>query len=234
MDGQRRFAVIGTDALAGGGRPGAGPCRVCGGRAGADGTGRLHLTAAAAGREPHPVGGAAAGRKTGGAGVGRKALGAGKADRGGGGRGAGGLLCPGGTDPLQRHPDSRGLHRHPDGGADADALEQRHPAGRFWAGGAGAWGTAGGIGRTGDGGQRGGRTQRALAESFGLRAVDLARLEQTAPAFDTVVNTIPAPVLTEAVLAALRPGSLIVDLASSRAALTLPQPGGWGTGPSMP
>ena len=46
------------------------------------------------------------------------------------------------------------------------------------------------------------------------RAVDLARLEQAAPAFDTVVNTIPAPVLTEAVLAALRPGSLIVDLAS--------------------
>lgn len=35
-----------------------------------------------------------------------------------------------------------------------------------------------------------------------------------APAFDTVVNTIPAPVLTEPVLAALRPGSLIVDLAS--------------------
>ena len=55
--------------------------------------------------------------------------------------------------------------------------------------------------------------QRALAESFSLRAVDLARLEQAAPAFDTVVNTIPAPVLTEAVLAALRPGSLIVDLA---------------------
>ena len=47
--------------------------------------------------------------------------------------------------------------------------------------------------------------QRALAESFSLRAVDLARLGQ---------NTIPAPVLTEAVLAALRPGSLIVDLAS--------------------
>ena len=56
--------------------------------------------------------------------------------------------------------------------------------------------------------------QRALAESFSLRAVDLARLEQAAPAFDTVVNTIPAPVLTEAVLAALRPGSLVVDLAS--------------------
>ena len=56
--------------------------------------------------------------------------------------------------------------------------------------------------------------QRALAESFSLRAVDLVRLEQAAPVFDTVVNTIPAPVLTEAVLAALRPGSLIVDLAS--------------------
>ena len=56
--------------------------------------------------------------------------------------------------------------------------------------------------------------QRALAESFSLRAVDLARLEQTAPAFDTVVNTIPAQVLTAPVLARLRPGSLIVDLAS--------------------
>ena len=56
--------------------------------------------------------------------------------------------------------------------------------------------------------------QRALAESFSLRAVDLARLEQAAPAFDTVVNTIPAQVLTAPVLARLRPGSLIVDLAS--------------------
>ena len=35
----------------------------------------------------------------------------------------------------------------------SDALEQGHPAGRFWAGGAGAWGTAGGTGRTGDGGR---------------------------------------------------------------------------------
>ena len=56
--------------------------------------------------------------------------------------------------------------------------------------------------------------QRALAESFSLRAVDLARLEQVAPAFDTVVNTIPAPVLGDGVLARLRSGSLIVDLAS--------------------
>ena len=49
--------------------------------------------------------------------------------------------------------------------------------------------------------------QRALAESLGLRAAPLA-------AFDTVVNTIPAPVLGDGVLARLRSGSLIVDLAS--------------------
>ena len=47
-----------------------------------------------------------------------------------------------------------------------------------------------------------------------MQGAELARLARLAPAFDTVVNTIPAPVLTEAVLAALRPGSLIVDLAS--------------------
>ena len=56
--------------------------------------------------------------------------------------------------------------------------------------------------------------QRALAESLGLRSVPLAALAGVAPAFDTVVNTIPAVVFTEPVLAALRPGSLIVDLAS--------------------
>ena len=51
--------------------------------------------------------------------------------------------------------------------------------------------------------------QRALAESLGLRSVPLAALAGGAPAFDTVVNTIPAVVLTEPVLAALRPGSLL-------------------------
>ena len=55
---------------------------------------------------------------------------------------------------------------------------------------------------------------RALAESLGLRSIPLAAVAGAAPAFDTVVNTVPAPVLTESVLAALRPGSLIVDLAS--------------------
>ena len=56
--------------------------------------------------------------------------------------------------------------------------------------------------------------QRALAQSLGLRAAALGGLAGLAPAFDTVVNTVPAPVLTAPVLAALRPGSLIVDLAS--------------------
>ena len=56
--------------------------------------------------------------------------------------------------------------------------------------------------------------QRALAESLGLRGAELCRLGALAPAFGTVVNTIPARVLTAPVLAALRPGSLIVDLAS--------------------
>lgn len=56
--------------------------------------------------------------------------------------------------------------------------------------------------------------QRALAESLGLRSVPLAGIGAVLPAFDTVVNTVPAPVLTAPVLAGLRPGSLIVDLAS--------------------
>ena len=46
------------------------------------------------------------------------------------------------------------------------------------------------------------------------RAAPLTALAGLAPAFDTVVNTIPAPVLGDGVLARLRSGSLIVDLAS--------------------
>ena len=58
--------------------------------------------------------------------------------------------------------------------------------------------------------------QRAQAESQGMQGAELARLARLAPAFDTVVNTIPAQVLTAPVLARLRPGSRIVDLASRR------------------
>ena len=46
------------------------------------------------------------------------------------------------------------------------------------------------------------------------RGAELVRLAVLAPAFDTVVNTIPAPVLTAVELAALPKGCLIVDLAS--------------------
>ena len=56
--------------------------------------------------------------------------------------------------------------------------------------------------------------QRALAESLGLRSIELRRLADIVSAFDTVVNTVPAQVLTETVLTQLRPESLIIDLAS--------------------
>ena len=56
--------------------------------------------------------------------------------------------------------------------------------------------------------------QRAHAQSLGMTAVPLTRLPALAPGFDTVVNTVPAPVLTREVLAQLPPSALIVDLAS--------------------
>lgn len=56
--------------------------------------------------------------------------------------------------------------------------------------------------------------QRAKARSMGLTAADTAALCQLVPAFGTVVNTVPAPVLTQRELCALPPHSLIVDLAS--------------------
>ena len=59
-----------------------------------------------------------------------------------------------------------------------------------------------------------GTTLARLAAGLSDTPVTLAALAGVAPAFDMVVNTIPAVVLTEPVLAALRPGSLIVDLAS--------------------
>ena len=43
--------------------------------------------------------------------------------------------------------------------------------------------------------------QRAQAESLGMQGAELAQLARLAPAFDTVVNTIPAQVLTAPVLA---------------------------------
>ncbi|WP_337573907.1 NAD(P)-dependent oxidoreductase [Fournierella sp.] len=56
--------------------------------------------------------------------------------------------------------------------------------------------------------------QRAQAESQGLTACGLEGLAQLLPGFETVVNTIPAPVLDRRTLAALAAGSLVIDLAS--------------------
>lgn len=56
--------------------------------------------------------------------------------------------------------------------------------------------------------------QRARAQSMGLAVADITALRTLAPAFDTVVNTVPALVLTQQVLCALPPHSLIIDLAS--------------------
>ena len=56
--------------------------------------------------------------------------------------------------------------------------------------------------------------QRAQALAAGCAVTDTALLAQAAPGFDTVVNTVPAPLLGEAVLRGLPPASLIVDLAS--------------------
>lgn len=56
--------------------------------------------------------------------------------------------------------------------------------------------------------------QRALAQSHGLAARGLEELNRILPEFETVVNTIPAPVLGQRELAALAPGSLVIDLAS--------------------
>ncbi len=74
--------------------------------------------------------------------------------------------------------------------------------------------------------------QRAQAESLGMQG-RAARLARLAPAFDTVVNTIPAQVLTAPVLARLRPGSLIVDLASRPGGRILMPPPAAATRPSM-
>ena len=131
---------------AGGGRPGAGTGRLCGGRSRAGCTGRLYPAASAAGCGPHPAGRAAAGRKARCGGTGRQALSSGKDHRTGSGRGAGGLLCPTGADGVQCHPYGGGLHWHPAGRAHPYPVGHKPSAAGLWPGGAGAGGAAGGTG----------------------------------------------------------------------------------------
>lgn len=55
---------------------------------------------------------------------------------------------------------------------------------------------------------------RAWAGALDMEAAELSRLEELLPGFDTVVNTIPAPVLGSQRLSLLPAHSLVIDLAS--------------------
>jgi len=59
-----------------------------------------------------------------------------------------------------------------------------------------------------------GRADRAVAEALGLAALDYGALEGIAGELDFVVNTVPARVLTDAVLCCLPGEALLLELAS--------------------
>ena len=54
----------------------------------------------------------------------------------------------------------------------------------------------------------------AWAESWGCTGEQIGQLEGWLCGYDLVINTVPAPVLGEAQLADLKPGCLVIDLAS--------------------
>ncbi len=53
-----------------------------------------------------------------------------------------------------------------------------------------------------------------MAEALGCRALDYGGLEAALGDFDTIVNTVPARVLTEGMLCLIRPEALLLELAS--------------------
>lgn len=55
---------------------------------------------------------------------------------------------------------------------------------------------------------------RAWIASLGYDDLDIERLGENLRVFDAAVNTVPAPVLTAGVLSELKPGTLVVELAS--------------------
>lgn len=57
--------------------------------------------------------------------------------------------------------------------------------------------------------------QRTAARCANCRAAPLTALARLLPQADAVINTIPAPVLPAAQLARLRPGTVVIDLASA-------------------
>lgn len=54
----------------------------------------------------------------------------------------------------------------------------------------------------------------AFAEALGLAAADTGKLGEGEVMYDAVINTVPAPVVTETVLKRVRPGGYVMDLAS--------------------
>ncbi len=56
---------------------------------------------------------------------------------------------------------------------------------------------------------------RAWAEAYGADAIPLSFLKQALPGFQVVVNTVPARIFEEELLARLPAGSLLIDLASA-------------------
>ena len=59
-----------------------------------------------------------------------------------------------------------------------------------------------------------GKADRAMAAALGCRAVDYSELEGLVGDFDFIVNTVPARVLTEAMLCLISPEALLLELAS--------------------
>lgn len=55
---------------------------------------------------------------------------------------------------------------------------------------------------------------RAMARALGCKALDYCQLEAVLDSFDFVINTVPARVLTDAMLCCLNEGTLLLELAS--------------------
>lgn len=60
--------------------------------------------------------------------------------------------------------------------------------------------------------------RRAAAQADGCRALEMGQLADAAQGADTVVNTVPAPLLDAALLARLAPGARVIELAGHGAA----------------
>ena len=55
---------------------------------------------------------------------------------------------------------------------------------------------------------------RAFAEMLGCRSIPFTALKEAAAQADVLCNTVPAPVVTQGILEAIKPDALVLDLAS--------------------